>query len=70
MVLGAAETLHALARSGAARIDIFRDRGRAHKAKGLDVWIVEQRVHRFPVAIDDVENALGQSRFHHQLGKP
>ena len=67
VVLGAAQGLHALAVGGAARIDIFGDRGGADKADRLDVGMVEQRVDGELVAVDDVEHAFGETGFLEQF---
>jgi hypothetical protein len=69
VVLGAAERLHALPVRGAAAVDVLRDVGRADEADRLDVGIVEDRVDHLLVAVDDVEDAVGQARFLHQLGE-
>ncbi len=69
VVLGAAEGLDALPVRGAARVDILRDVGRADEADRGDVGMVEDRVDHFLVAVDDVEDAVGQARFLHQLGE-
>ncbi len=55
VVLGAAETLHALAVRAAAPVDVFGDRRRADEADGLDVRIVDDRVHALLVAVHDIE---------------
>ena len=68
VILGAAEALHALAVGGAGCVDVFRDRRGADEADRLDAAIVEQRVDRFLVAIDDVEDAGRQARLQEQLG--
>ena len=67
VVLGTTEALAAFAAGGRTLIDILRDRRGADEADGLDVGIVEDRIHRFLVAIDDVEDARRQSRLDHQL---
>jgi hypothetical protein len=59
VVLGAAEALRALAGRRRALVDVLRDRGRADEADGLDVGIVEDRVDRFLVAVDDVQDMPG-----------
>ena len=69
VVLGAGETLHALAARRAARIDVMRDRRRADEADRLDVGIVEDRVDRFLVAVDDVENAGRAARLDEEFGQ-
>ena len=70
VVLGAAEALHAFAVGAAGRIDIFGDRRGADEADRLDARIVEQRIDRFLVAVDDVENAGRQAGFDDQFGEP
>ena len=70
MVLGAAETLRALPRGGGARVNIFSDRRGADEAYGLDFGIVEQRVHGFLVAIDDIENTRWEPGLNHEFGQP
>jgi hypothetical protein len=45
------------------------DVGRADEADRLDVGMVEDRVDHLLVAVDDVEDAVGQARFLHQLGE-
>ncbi len=44
------------------------NRRRADKADGLDVRIVKDGVHRFLVAVDDVEDASGKTGFEEQFG--
>ena len=46
------------------------DRGRADEADRLDVRIVEDRVDRFLVAVDDVENAGRPARLDEQFAEP
>ena len=69
VVLGAAERLDALPVRGAARVDVMGDVGRSDEADRLDVVMVEDRVDHLLVAVDDVEDAVGQARFLHQLGE-
>ena len=61
VVLRAAERLHPLAVRGAALVDVLRDRRRADERHGGDVGVVEQRVDRDLVAVDDVEDAVRQT---------
>ncbi len=68
VVLGAAQGLHALAVLGPFRIDVLGDRRRADERQRLDVWMREQRVHGFLVALHDIEHAIGQSRLAQQIG--
>ncbi len=70
VVLGAAEALHALAVGAAGRIDVFGDRRRADESDRHDARIVEQRVDRFLVAVDDVEDARRQPGLDHQFAEP
>ena len=53
-----------------ARVNIFGDGGGADEADRLDVGVVENGVHRFLVAVDDIENAGRQAGFDHQLRQP
>ena len=69
VVLGAAEGLHALPVRGAARVDVLGDVGRADEADRVDVGMVEDGVDHFLVAVDDVEDAVGQAGLLHQLGE-
>ena len=61
MVLRTAERLHALPVGRAVRVDVARDRGRADEAHRADVRVLEDRVDRHLVALDDVEHAVGQA---------
>jgi hypothetical protein len=51
------------------RVDVFGDRRRADEADRLDVGMVEDRVDRLLVAVDDVEDAGRQAGLHQQLGQ-
>ena len=68
VVLGAAEALHALTVGAAAAVDVLGDRGRADKADGLDVGIVEDRIDNRLVTVDDIEDAGRQACFEEQFG--
>ena len=57
-------------RRRAARIDVFGDRRRADEADRLDVGIVEDRVDRLLVAVDDVENAGRAAGLDEQFAEP
>ena len=46
------------------------DIGRADEAHRGDVRMIEDCVDHLLVAVDDVEDAVGQARFLHQLGEP
>ena len=70
VVLGAAEALHALAVGAAGRIDVFGDRRRADETDRHDARIGQQRVDRFLVAVDDVEDARRQPGLDHQFAEP
>src|SRR6266851_493580 len=61
VVLGATLALHALAMFSTARIDVSRNRRRTNKADGSDLRMVDERVHNFLAAVDDVDHALGQT---------
>ena len=69
MVLGAAKALHALAVGAAAGIDIFGDRGRADKADGHDLGMIEDRVNRALVTIDHLKDAIRRAGFAHQFSQ-
>ena len=68
VVLGPAQSLHALAGRRGALVNVLGDRGRADERDRRDVRMVEQRVNRDLVPVHDVEDAVGQSRFGVELG--
>ena len=68
VVLGAAQRLHALAVLRGGRVDVLGDRGRADEADRGDVGMLQQRVDRLLVAVDDVEHARRQPGLGQQLG--
>jgi hypothetical protein len=68
VVLGAAEGLDALAVGGGGLVDVLRDRRGADEGDGLDVGVLEQRVDRLLVAVDDVHDAVGQTGLLPELG--
>jgi hypothetical protein len=70
VVLGAAERLDALAVLAGFLVDVPGDRGRADEADGLDVGALEERVHRGLVTVQDVEHAVGKSRFLPEVRDP
>ena len=53
---------------GGPLVDVLRDRGRADERDRLDVGVVEQRVDGHLVAVDDVEDTVGQPGLGVQLG--
>ena len=69
VVLGAAEALDAFAVRAAAAVDVLRDRRGADEADGGDLGMVEDGVDGFLVAVHDLEDAVGQAGFLHQLGE-
>ena len=69
MVLGTAESLHALAVPGAALVDVAGDRRRADERDGLDVRMLQQAVDGHLVALDDVEDPGRQTGLRPQLGQ-
>ena len=69
MVLGAALALDALSARGAARVDVFCNRGRADEADGAHQRMVEQCVDCGLAAVDEVDDAGGQAGFVDQLDK-
>ena len=56
--------------AAAGRIDVLRDVGRADEADRLDAVVGQQRVDRFLVAVDDVEDAFRQAGLEEQFGDP
>ncbi len=59
---------HPLAAGGAGLVDVAGDRGRADEADGLHVGVLQQPVDGHLVALDDVEDAVGQPRLLPQVG--
>jgi hypothetical protein len=70
VVLGAAKCLDALPVRCAPRVDILGDVARSDEAHRRNVGVVEDRIDHFLVAMDDVENPVGQPGIFHQLGEP
>lgn len=70
VVLGAAEGLDALAVGGGGGVDVAGDRGGADEGDGGDVRVLQEAVDGDLVAVDDVEDAVGQSGLAEQLGEP
>ena len=68
VVLGAAERLHALAVLRARLVDVAGDRRGADEADRGDVGVLEQPVDRHLVAVDDLEDAVGDAGLLQQLG--
>ena len=54
---------------GRRLVDVLRDRRRADERDRRDVRVLEQRVDRDLVAVDDVEDAVGHARLGEQLGR-
>ena len=69
VVLRAAEGLHALAVLGAVAVDVLGDGRGADEADGLDGGVGEDGVDGDFVAVDDVEDAVGQAGFLEHLGE-
>ena len=69
VVLRAAEGLHALAVLCAGGVDVLGDGGRADEGDGLDGGVREDGVDGGLVAVDDVEDAVGQAGFLEHLGE-
>jgi hypothetical protein len=68
VVLGAADRLHALAGPRAALVHVLGDRRRPDERHRGDVRVVEQRVDRHLVPVDDVEHAVRQPGLVVELG--
>ncbi len=67
VVLGAAEGLHPLAAPCAFFIDVFGHRRRAHEADAPNSRIAQDRIHERRIALQDVEQTVGQPRALQQL---
>ena len=61
VVLGASQGLDALALRRTGLVDVAGDRGGAHEADGGDVGVVQQRVDGLLLAVDHVEDTVGQA---------
>jgi hypothetical protein len=68
VVLGAAERLDALTALGRPGVDVPRDRGGADERDRVDAGVLEQRVDRHLVTVDDIEHAGRQAGPPVQLG--
>ena len=69
MVLGSAKGLDTLAPGGAGLIDVPGDRRRAHEADGGNVGVGQQCVDGLLVALDNSEDAIGQTGVLPHLGQ-
>ncbi len=69
VVLRTAKALDAFAIRAARAVDIFGDGGGADKADRLNDRVMQDRVNRFLVAIDDLNDTFGQARFFQQFGQ-
>ena len=69
VVLRTAERLHALAVPGPGLVDVAGDRRGADERDGLDVGVLEHAIDRHLVALDDVEDAVGNAGLVEQLGE-
>ena len=67
MVLGATERLDPLAVARAGLVDVAGDRRAADERDRVDIRMGQERVHRFDVALHDVEDAVGKPRSLHQF---
>ena len=70
VVLGATEGLHALAVLRGLPVDVLGDRRRADEADRLDDRALQQRVDRLLVALQHVEDAVGETGLLPQRGDP
>ncbi|MPM75276.1 hypothetical protein SDC9_122268 [bioreactor metagenome] len=61
VVLGAHHALHALAVQAGAVVDVRAYLGGAHKADGLDVGVIADRVHCIFTTVDHVQHASGDT---------
>ena len=62
VALGTAQGLHALAVADAFGVDVLGHRGQAHEADGLDHRMRQDGVHDRFVALQGVEDTIGQAR--------
>ena len=68
MVLGAAEGLHPLAVLRPGLVDVAGDRRAADEADRANVRVLEDPIDGHPIALDDVEDAVGHACLGQQLG--
>lgn len=66
VVLGAAQRLHPFVLRAAGVIDVFRHRRRTDEAYRFDAPVMQQRLHRFAIAVDHVEHPRRQPGFRRQ----
>ena len=67
VVLRPTERLHPLAVGRAGLVDVAGDGRAAHERHRVDIGMGQQGIHRFGVALDDVEHAVGEAGPLHQL---
>jgi hypothetical protein len=70
VVLGAAQGLHPLSTGSSGRIDVFGDRSRADKADCRDPGMVQDRIDRGLVAVDDIKDTGRQPGLGQQFSNP
>ena len=66
VVLGAAQRLHPFVLRAAGVVDVLCDRRRADEAYRFDAPVMQQRLHRFAIAVDHVEHPRRQPGFRRQ----
>ncbi len=69
MVFGSAEGLDAFAVRGAVGVDVLGDEGGTDEADGLDGGVLEDGVDGFFVAVDYVEDAVGEAGFFEEFSE-
>ena len=67
VVLGTAQRLHALPVGRTRRVDVLRDGCGSDETDRPDARVLEQAVHHDLVAVDHVEDAIGQARLLQEL---
>ena len=67
MVFCTPHRLHPFSMGGTGGVNILSDRRRTDKADRFYSRICQQRVHRFLVAVDDIQHTRRRACFHHQL---
>ena len=70
VVLGTAQGLHPFPVAGPGLIDVAGDRGAPDEGDGVDAGVAQQRLHRGGIALEHVEDPVGEARpLSHQLGE-
>ena len=65
----AAQSLHPLAVGDATGLHVARYRGRSDETQRRDQRMIQQRIHRLLVTVNDIHHAVGQPGLRQQLGQ-